>query len=64
MAHVRHEPRETPKSRVAVDPDRYRRLPEPIRLEDTVEVKETVDAPDPNGGRNTDQDFLLRYAGW
>ena len=43
------------------DEGRFPRLPEPIRLEDTVEVTDTRDAPDPEGGRNTDRDFLIRY---
>ena len=40
---------------------RFRRLPEPIRLEDTVASQETDDAQDPEGGRDTDVEFLLRY---
>ena len=44
------------------DPDsRFRRLPEPIRLEDTVASQETDAAQDPEGGRDTDVEFLLRY---
>jgi hypothetical protein len=45
-----------------VEPEsRFRRLPEPIRLEDTVASQETHDALDPEGGRDTDLEFLLRY---
>jgi hypothetical protein len=40
---------------------RFSRLPDPIRLEDTVEVADTRPVPDPEAGRNTDQDFLIRY---
>ncbi|MCW2796446.1 hypothetical protein [Nocardioides sp.] len=42
---------------------RFGRLPEPVRLEDTISVQETVPAPDPDGGRHPDIDFMLRYAG-
>lgn len=40
---------------------RFSRLPEPIRLEDTVEETDTRPVPDPEGGRDTDRDFLVRY---
>jgi hypothetical protein len=40
---------------------RFRRLPEPIKLEDTVTSQEAEPAPDPEGGRDTDVEFLLRY---
>jgi hypothetical protein len=40
---------------------RFSRLPGPIRLEDTVEAVDTRDAPDPEGDRDTDRDFLTRY---
>jgi hypothetical protein len=40
---------------------RYRRLPEPISLEETVASQEVEPAQDPEGGRNTDVDFLIRY---
>jgi len=42
--------------------DRFRRLPAPVRLEDTITSQDVVPVPDPEGGRNTEQDFLLRYA--
>ena len=43
-------------------PDRrFSRLPRPVRLEDTVEEKDTRAVPDPEGGRDTDRDFLIRY---
>lgn len=39
--------------------DRFRTLPEPIRLEDTV-VSVPVSAPgDPDAGRNVDQDLAV-----
>ena len=37
-------------------------LPEPIKLEDTIASQEARDASDPEGGRDTDRDFLLRYS--
>lgn len=40
---------------------RFSQLPEPIRLEDTVEAVDTRDVPDPEGGRDTDRDFAIRY---
>ena len=40
---------------------RFSRLPAPIRLEDTVEAVDTRPVPDPEAGRNTDRDFLIRY---
>ncbi len=41
--------------------DRYRHLPEPVHLEDTIATKDPDPAPDPNGGRDPDRDFMLRY---
>ncbi len=43
--------------------DRYRHLPEPVRLEDTVSTKDPDPAPDPDSGRDPERDFMLRYAG-
>jgi len=40
----------------------YRVLPAPIRVADTVALVDTTIARDPEGGRDTDTDFLLRYA--
>ncbi|MCW2769775.1 MAG: hypothetical protein JWR27_1208 [Aeromicrobium sp.] len=40
---------------------RYSQLPTPVRLEDTITSQETVPAPDPDGGRDTQRDFLIRY---
>jgi len=41
----------------------YTRLPEPIRLADTITSQDTVPVPDPEGGRDSERDFMLRYAG-
>lgn len=43
------------------DPPDYRHLPEPVRLEDTVAEQDTRPVPDPDGGLDPDQIFLLRY---
>lgn len=47
----------------APDPDRFKRLPERVKLEDTVESKDTNVARDPEGGRDTDRDFMFRHLG-
>jgi hypothetical protein len=41
--------------------DRYRHLPEPVDLDATIATHETDPAPDPEGGRDTERDFMLRY---
>lgn len=43
--------------------DRFKHLPEPIKLEDTVESQETEPARDPKGGQNTERDFMIRWSG-
>jgi hypothetical protein len=43
-----------------VRPD-YRRLPEPVDLDDTIATHETDPPPDPAGGRDPERDFMLRY---
>lgn len=45
------------------DSRRFKRLPERVKLEDTVESQEADAARDPEGGRDTDRDFMIRYAG-
>ncbi|NAZ82620.1 heme biosynthesis protein HemY [Kineococcus sp. R8] len=50
--HTAHDPRQ-----------RFRRLPEPVRVEDTVESHDPLPAPDPTMGRDTETEFLLRTAG-
>jgi hypothetical protein len=42
---------------------RFKRLPERVKLEDTVESQDTDTARDPEGGRDTDRDFMIRYSG-
>ena len=43
------------------DSDRFKQLPKPVRLEDTVTTSDTDPVPDPDGGRDTERDFLIRY---
>lgn len=44
-------------------PGRYRRLPEPVRLEDTVTSQQTVVPPDSPPEKDPERDFMLRYVG-
>ena len=41
----------------------YSRLPEPIDVQDTIASQEAAPSPDPDGGRDPERDFMLRYAG-
>ncbi len=41
----------------------YSSLPKGIRLEDTIAAIESDPPPDPEAGRDTDRDFMLRYSG-
>jgi hypothetical protein len=41
--------------------DRFSSLPKHIPIEDTVEGIDVRHVPDPEGGRDTDRDFLIRY---
>lgn len=51
-------------SATAPDPrTRYRTLPEPVRIADTIESHDPFPAADPTMGRDPEQDFMLRYAG-
>ncbi|MDX6302368.1 MAG: hypothetical protein QOF53_3582 [Nocardioidaceae bacterium] len=43
--------------------NRWRSLPTGIRLEDTIAAKESDPRPDPEAGRDTERDFMLRYGG-
>jgi hypothetical protein len=45
------------------EPNRYRHLLEPVKLEETVEIKDESPVADPQAGRDTERDFMLRYAG-
>jgi hypothetical protein len=39
----------------------YRHLPEPVDLDATIATHETDPPPDPEGGRDPERDFMLRY---
>jgi hypothetical protein len=45
------------------DASRFKHLPKRIPADDMVETTETHVARDPEGGRDTDRDFMIRYAG-
>lgn len=50
----------SPTSTDAANP--YRRLPKSTKLSGTVASHEADPAPDPNGGRDPETDFMLRHA--
>lgn len=41
----------------------YRTLPEPVAYDDMVTSQDTDPVPDPQADRDTERDFMLRYAG-
>lgn len=41
---------------------KYGKLPPVIRIEDTSTSQETAPTPDPEGGRDTNRDFITRYS--
>ena len=41
----------------------FRRLPDPITLDQTIATQDTTVAPDPTMGRDTETEFMLRNAG-
>lgn len=45
------------------DANRFKRLPKRIPVDDMVETTDSHVARDPEGGRDTDRDFMIRYAG-
>lgn len=52
---------ETTDERTADPAARFRSLPEPVRPEDTVALLAASDERDPEGGRDTETEFMLRY---
>lgn len=42
---------------------KYAKLPERVRPEDMVEEQQTEPPRDPENGRDTDRDFMIRYSG-
>lgn len=45
------------------EPNKFANLPEPVNLEDTIAEHDTRTVPDPEGGRNSDQDNALHAGG-
>ena len=45
-------------------PRDYTHLPERVPPEQLRTVQDVDPAPDPNGGRDTETEFMLRYAGF
>ena len=43
--------------------DKYRHLPPKINVDETVSTKDTEPVPDPEIGRDPEQDFVLRKSG-
>lgn len=41
--------------------ERFTKLPRSIRLEDTITSQDVEPVPDPEGGMDTDRQFLIRY---
>ncbi len=48
-------------STAEADPQRFKKLPDHVRLEDTVATQDTRMARDPEDGRDTDRDFMFRH---
>lgn len=44
-------------------PDRFKKLPTHIALDDTVAAHPASDPPDPDGGQDPEKEFFLRNAG-
>lgn len=42
---------------------KYGHLPPLVRIEDMITSQETEPARDPEGGRDTNRDFMIRYSG-
>jgi hypothetical protein len=42
-------------------PERFKNLPKAVRVEDTITSQDVEPVPDPEAGRDTDRDFLIRY---
>ena len=43
--------------------DRFKKLPEPVSMDDIVATHDVDPVPDPQADRDTERDFMLRYAG-
>lgn len=53
----------TQEDQVDIPLPSYRRLPDRVPLEDTVEVQDVDPRMDPTMGRDPERDFILRNAG-
>jgi hypothetical protein len=58
-----HEDEQDTTAEAAADSQRFTRLPERVKVEDMIESQDTTVARDPEGGRDTDRDFMIRYSG-
>jgi hypothetical protein len=45
------------------DSQRFKRLPERVKPQDMIASQDTSVARDPEGGRDTDRDFMFRHLG-
>jgi len=61
MGRARRTAPEPPPRR---EPPDYTHLPERVPPEQLRTVQDVDPAPDPNGGRDTETEFMLRYAGF
>ncbi len=57
----RHHTKEELAKRVAEGRERFTQLPKPPEPDELVEMSDTSPAPDPNGGRDPDTEWLIRY---
>ena len=49
-------------ARIEAGSERFHHLPEPVPRDDLVESVPASPVRDPRGGRDTDTEFMLRYA--
>jgi len=49
------------QARIDADPGRFRTLPERPDPDELITTQDVSPGPDPEGGRNADNDWLLRY---
>jgi hypothetical protein len=61
MGRARRTAPEPPRHR---EPPDYTHLPERVPPEELRTVQDVDPAPDPRGGRDTETEFMLRYAGF
>ena len=61
--HTEHAATRSPSERAALEKRVHVDLPR-VRPEDMVTTQEVDPPQDPRGGRDTDNEFMLRNAGW